>query len=207
MKPVSRWVVLASALIMTGAFFFPLWRITLSAPQYPEGLVMQIRAGGITGNVEQINGLNHYIGMGKIRNDEFPEFRFLPYLIGILALTGIAVFYFNSRKMLYFWGAALMLTGMTGMIDFYHWEYVYGHHLDPAAAIKVPGMSYQPPLIGYRQLLNFLAGAFPGVGGLCIIIPGMAILAAAVYELTRKERQKLRDGHRAQQNQKYALAR
>lgn len=182
MKPLSRWIVLVAALMMAGALFFPLWRITLDAPQYPEGLEMQIRATGVTGNVEQINELNHYIGMRKITNNEFPEFSILPYFIGGLMLTGIAAFYFNSRRLLYAWAVMIIILGTVGMIDFYQWEYLYGHHLDPAAAIIVPGMSYQPPILGYKQLLNFLAGALPGIGGYCIILPGAAALVIAGYE-------------------------
>jgi len=182
MKPLTRWVVLASVIVMAGALVFPLWKITLDAPQYPEGLEMQISSTGVSGNVEQINDLNHYIGMKKITNDEFPEFSMLPYFISGLMLLGLAVYYLNSRSMLYIWIAVIIILGTVGMIDFYQWEYLYGHQLDPTAAIKVPGMAYQPPMIGYKQLLNFLAGAFPGIGGYCIIIPGMSLLAVGMYE-------------------------
>ncbi len=54
---------------------------------------------------------------------------------------------------------------MIAMADFYRWEYNYGHNLDPTAAIRVPGMAYQPPLIGYKQLLNFGAYSIPDIGG------------------------------------------
>ncbi len=55
--------------------------------------------------------------------------------------------------------------GMVAMADFWKWEYNYGHTLNPDAAIIVPGMSYQPPLIGFKQLLNFGAYSIPDTGG------------------------------------------
>jgi copper chaperone NosL len=61
---------------------------------------------------------------------------------------------------------------LAGLIDFYRWGYNYGHNLDPNAAIQVPGMTYQPPLIGYKNLLNFTAYSGPDVGGWILIASG-----------------------------------
>lgn len=182
MKPLTKWVVLVSVIMMTGTFVFPLWKITLNAPQYPEGLEMKIGSTGVSGNVDQINDLNHYIGMKKITSDEFTEFKLLPYVMGGLILLGLAAYFLNRRSVLYVWIIAILVLGIVGIIDFYHWEYLYGHQLDPKAAIKVPGMAYQPPMIGYEQLLNFLAGAFPGIGGYCIILPGVSLFSVGLYE-------------------------
>jgi len=167
-------------LIMAGAFFFPFWKIILDAPQYPEGLEMKIWLNKITGDVDKINGLNHYIGMKLIKEDEFPEFRIMPWVLGILIVLGIAVALSRKKILLWVWIAALILSGVIAFYDFYQWLYDYGHNLDPHAAIKVPGMSYQPPLLGYKQLLNFLAGSFPDIGGYLVIIAAVGILGIAV---------------------------
>lgn len=180
MKPISRWIVLACAIGMIGTLFFPFWKITLTAPQYPEGLEMYIHPHGVKGQVDLINGLNHYIGMKFIHNEDFPEFKVLPYWLGFLILFGLIVFFINKVKWLYTWFGLLLLTGLVGMADFWRWEYDYGHNLDPNAAIKIPGMTYQPPLLGYKELLNFVAGSFPALGGYMIIVPGM-LLAGVVW--------------------------
>jgi copper chaperone NosL len=70
----------------------------------------------------------------------------------------------------------MSLLGIAGLIDFYIWEYNYGHDLDPRAIIKIPGMSYQPPLLGTEQILNFSASSYPGLGG---ILAACAVLAGA----------------------------
>ena len=77
---------------------------------------------------------------------------------------------------------------MVGLIDFWHWEYDYGHNLDAATAIiKIPGMSYQPPLIGTKQLLNFQAVSLPAAGG---ILAGIAFVLGLVAVILTVRRSK-----------------
>ena len=68
-----------------------------------------------------------------------------------------------------------MLFVILAGVDFYRWNYEYGHNLDPNAAIKVPGMAYQPPLIGYKQLLNFGAYSIPDTGGWMLVGAGVLL--------------------------------
>ena len=158
---------------MLSAYFLPVWKIILEAPQYPEGLGMKIWLTGLTGNIDQINGLNHYIGMQYIVEENFWEFKVIPYVFGMIILIGLLSAYLNSRKWLWFWLIILVVFAIVAFVDFYLWEYDYGHNLDPTAAIKVEGMSYQPPLIGYKQLLNFLAGSLPDIGGYLVGAGGL----------------------------------
>ena len=176
MSSLSRILVAISSLLLIGLFVFPLWHVRLTAPQYPEGLGMNIRINTVEGATEtdlnNINGLNHYIGMKTIDPEAIPELRFMPWIVGALILSGLAVAVVGRRKILYTWLAAFLTLGIVGLIDFWRWEYDYGHNLDVATAIiKIPGMSYQPPLIGTKQLLNFQAVSLPGIGG---ILAGIA---------------------------------
>ncbi len=186
MKNQSRIIVAISVLLMLCAYFLPLWKILLEAPQYPEGLEMKIWLTGLTGNIEQINGLNHYIGMKFIVVDDFWEFKVLPYIYGVLIGFGALVAWKGSLKLLWVWMGLLVVFAIFGFVDFYLWEYDYGHNLDPHAAIKIEGMSYQPPLIGYKQLLNFLAGSLPDVGGILVGIGGFASAVILFLEQRRK---------------------
>lgn len=190
MKPVSRWIVLVCAICMIGSLIFPFWKITLFAPQYPEGVEMFIHPSGVKGEVDIINGLNHYIGMKFIVNEDFPEFKVLPYWLGFLVLFGFVVFIINKIKWLHAWLGLLIVTGIVGMADFWRWEYNYGHNLDPHAPIRIPGMTYQPPLLGYKQLLNFVAGSFPALGGYMIIIPGIILAGVVLLEYRNRKKNK-----------------
>lgn len=175
---ISRIGVALAALSFVAVFFLPAWRIDLFAPQYPEGLTMNIWINGLSGDVDIINALNHYIGMKHINQEMFPEFQFLPYIFGGLIFLGLFVAVTGSRKLLF----AYVLVNITGVMlaiyDFYSWAYDYGHNLDPQAAIRVPGLSYQPPLLGHKKLLNFDAYSMPDTGGW--IVFGAVILLLVI---------------------------
>jgi hypothetical protein len=154
-----------AALLMVSAYFTPLWQISLWAPQYPEGLNMKIWIDHLSGDVAIINGVNHYIGMKHIGVEMFPEFTFLIYVFAGIISFGLIAAAIGRKWGLYTFFGLISLLGIGVLIDMYLWGYDYGHNLDPTAAIKVPGMAYQPPLIGYKELLNFLAYSGPDTGG------------------------------------------
>lgn len=163
-------LMLIAALSLTFLFLTPLWRITLTAPQYPEGISMYIWINQITGDtpytLQNINILNHYVGMQYIEPDSIPELKYFPYIIIGMIVLGIIASFSDNRKIYLSWAILLIILGSLGIYDFYLWEYDYGHNLSDTAPIKVPGMAYQPPLIGSKMLLNFKADSYPYWGGL-----------------------------------------
>ena len=191
MTRLSRLLVGAAALLMVLLYVLPLWHVRLVAPQYPEGLGMHIYISSVQGATENdltnINNLNHYIGMKRIENDAIPELTIMPWIVGALVVSGLLVAVLANRRALYAWTGGFLLLGVAGLVDFWRWEYDYGHNLDlEEAIIKIPGMTYQPPLIGTKQLLNFTASSWPESGG---IVAGLAFaLAAMAVVLTVRAR-------------------
>jgi copper chaperone NosL len=183
LKPISRILAVLCSIGLIAVLFVPLWQIELSAPQYPEGLVLKIYPDKLGGDVEVINGLNHYIGMRTLHAEDFIEFTILKYIIGTLAVFGFLSVMINRKWFFVSWVVFFIVFGIVAMVDFYRWEYNYGHNLDDSAAIKVPGMSYQPPLIGYKKLLNFGAYSIPDIGGWIFIVVGLLLAFALVLEL------------------------
>ena len=177
---LSKVMLLIVGLLFIASLFVPLWRIELDAPQYPEGLVLQLHANKIAGEVDIINGLNHYIGMATLHTENFFEFTILPYIFGVLAFFAFVLIFINKRKAVLIYLITYVLFIVLSAIDFYRWNYEYGHNLDPHAAIIVPGMAYQPPLLGFKQLLNFGAYSIPDVGGWMLAAAGI-LLAAIVW--------------------------
>jgi hypothetical protein len=180
LRPSSRGLLAIASLGLALLFLLPLWHIRLKAPQYPEGLGFYIAISRIEGEHPQdlgsINNLNHYIGMKRITPEDIPELRYMPWLVLGLIGAGLAVAALGRRVPLYLWTGLLGAVALAGLADFYRWTYDYGHDLDPQAIIKIPGMSYQPPLLGTKQLLNFSATSWPASGGWILIA---AILTAA----------------------------
>jgi len=189
--PISRLMVFVSAAIMIAVYFVPFWQILMWAPQYPEGLTMKIWISKLSGDVEIINGLNHYIGMKHIKEEMFPEFKIMPYLLGGIIVFGMIAGLLGKKSMLWGFFALLILAGAAGIYDFYQWGADYGHNLDPTAPIKVPGMSYQPPVIGTKVLLNFTAYSGPDTGGWIMVASGILIMGALAVE-TFKNKVKVR---------------
>ncbi|MCP2028428.1 copper chaperone NosL [Flavobacterium sp. HSC-32F16] len=185
----SKALLFISGILFIASVFTAVWRIELTAPQYPEGLVLKLHSNKIAGDVDIINGLNHYIGMKTLHTEDFIEFKVLPYVLGLFGLIAISLAFFAKRKALNIFFFSFVLFGVIAASDFYKWNYQYGHNLDPNAAIRVPGMAYQPPLIGYKQLLNFGAYSIPDIGGWMLIGAGMLLFIAVLKE--RKSASKL----------------
>lgn len=166
-KQNRMWMGIA-ALLLILVYFFPIWSISMEAPQYPEGIGMNITVNDIQGkepqDLQNINGLNHYIGMKAITPESIPELKIMPFIFGFLIISGLAIAIWGSRKWILVWLGIFVLFAIGGLVDFYLWGYDYGHNLNPDAPIKVPGMTYQPPLIGSKQLLNINATSLPHIG-------------------------------------------
>ncbi|WP_027376787.1 hypothetical protein [Kaistella palustris] len=182
---LTRIALIICGIALAIAIFVPMWAIYLQAPQYPEGLSMFLWANKITGDYEIINGLNHYIGMKTIHEEDFWEFKILPYALAFYAILCIIAAALNKKIWLYVTTALFLIFGVAFMVDFYMWEYNYGHNLDPHAAIVVPGMSYQPPLIGFKQLLNFGAYSYPDIGGSIMIGVAVILVILAFIEFKK----------------------
>lgn len=181
----SRILLATAAVLLLSALAFPLWRVSLVAPQYPEGLGMHIWAHTVSGvgpnDLQNINGLNHYIGMKAIVPESIPELRLMRPGIMAMSAVGLLLAWFGRRRWLVGWSSVLVIAALVGLADFWRWEYDYGHNLDlENAPITVPGMSYQPPLIGSKQLLNFTATSWPATGGVLAIGAVLCAVGAAV---------------------------
>lgn len=192
--PSTRMILALAVTAMSAGYFLPLWEIHLWAPQYPEGLNMKIWLDRLSGDYEIISGLNHYIGMKHIEPGMFPEFGYMGYVLGFLCALGLVPVMTGNRRSLLVFVAVLMTAGALGLYDFYRWGHDYGHNLDPKAAISVPGMTYDPPLVGYKNLLNFVAYSGPERGGWMLIAAGALATALLAREILRARKAPLKQG-------------
>ncbi|MBT8316752.1 MAG: hypothetical protein HKP59_03940 [Lutibacter sp.] len=192
MKKPKLFMVIGSLLLL-GLFVFPLWNITLEAPQYPIPLGMDIHINKFTDthefDIKNINLMNHYVGM-KYIPETIPEFKIFPWAIGIMTGLGVLIGFFGNYKLFLGWFILMSLLGIAGMYDFYLWEYDYGHSLDPKAIMKFTNpdgsiMGFQPPLFGSKDILNFKAHSYPRLGAYLMFL-GMLFTVIA-YFLGKKE--------------------
>jgi copper chaperone NosL len=185
----TRLLLAAASLSLALVYLLPLWHIGLKAPQYPEGLGLYIGVNRITGEKPQdlgsINNLNHYIGMKVITPEDIPELRYMPWLVAGLIGAGLVAAASGKRALLTAWVGLFVLGAVAGLADFYRWGYDYGHNLAEDAIMKIPGMTYQPPLIGSKQLLNFYATSWPAAGGWAAILSLLIGVALMLREWRR----------------------
>ncbi|SIT74904.1 hypothetical protein [Pontibacter indicus] len=184
-----RILMVVAALSLSTLFFLPMWKIYLEAPQYPEGLELHIWINKLGGSSESVlqnfNILNHYIGMEPIHADSFAELKYMPYIVIFFMVTGVIVALLGKRKLVLYWVLLLAIGGAVGVADFYYWLYKFGTNLSPEAPIKVPGMTYIPPLLGHKTLLNFNALSLPAWGSIGIFLA--IVLGGLVYLLSRRK--------------------
>jgi hypothetical protein len=182
----DRFLVFLIGTMLIALYFVPLWSIRLVAPQYPEGLGMYIGINKITGHEEHdlqnINLLNHYVGMEKIVEASIPELEFMPYVLAFMIVGAMFTLFYDRVIMVYLGILNFFLVGAAGLYDFWRWEYNYGHHLNPDAPISIPGMTYQPPLIGCKRLLNINACSWPHAGGILLFVSVLFLVFIAVLE-------------------------
>jgi copper chaperone NosL len=164
----TKILMVIASLILIVVYFIPIWVISIEAPQFPEGLGLWIKINTIEGftetDLKSLNTLNHYIGMKEINPELIPEFKVMPFILGAFIVLGFIVTFVDKPIYKYLWILLLIIAIGIGIYDYYLWGYDYGHNLNPKAIIKVEGMSYQPPLIGKKQLLNITAYSFPYIG-------------------------------------------
>jgi len=195
-RPVNRTgrvLVLAATVLLLAGGTLPLWRISLVAPQYSEGLTLdmyayQIVAGNNGQDLAEINTLNHYIGMKPIAQADFLEMKVLPFAIGVFALLALRSVVIGRIVTLVDLSVLFMYFGAFSLGSFAYRLYSYGHHLDPRAPMKIA--PFMPIPIGSQQIANFVQTSLPLAGTLCMTA-FLALLIVALVSSVREARREV----------------
>jgi hypothetical protein len=185
----ARFMLLAAAVLLVATYFFPLWNLTMFAPQYPEGLRLDIYSYALSGgnggqDIKEINVLNHYIGMQDLANESFTEFKWMPFVIGALGLLILRALVHGTVESLLDVTMLFVYFGGFSLWSFGYKLYRYGHDLSPSAAVKVP--PFMPPIFGGQQIANFEVYSYPRAASYAIATVVVLLLVALI--LTWRER-------------------
>ena len=190
--PFARTIMILAAILPLSVFIFPLWNVTLEAPQYPTPLGINIYINDFADmnphDIKNINLLNHYIGMKYIPK-AIPEFKIFPIGIIITTIIGVLIGIKSNHEWFLVWFVLMVVLSIAGMTDFYLWEYDYGHDLDSKAILKFTNpdgtpMGFQPPMIGSKDILNFKAHSYPRLGAYLLSVG--IILSLYAYFVSKK---------------------
>ncbi len=178
-----RGLLVLAALFLVPVYLMPLWKLTMFAPQYPDGLRLSIYSyklvGGNSGqDVKEINVLNHYIGMRDLAAADFTEFKWIPFVVGALGLLFLRCAVLGNLATVVDLLVLYLYFGLFSLWSFAYKLYRYGHDLAPTAAVKVP--PFMPPLYGRKQLANFEVYSYPGVGSYALAVAVLFVAGAAV---------------------------
>jgi hypothetical protein len=179
----SRLLIIAAAIMLVPTYILPLWNLTLYSNQFPDGLSMNIYSYKLEGaktpnrdDLKEVNSLNHYIGMRPLLEDDFTEFKWIPFVIGGVILLALRVAVLGKMSKLVDVFVLFSYFGAFSLWSFYHKLYLYGHELDPTAAVKVP--PFTPPMFGHETMANFEVYSYPGAGSYCMAIVPLILLGA-----------------------------
>jgi copper chaperone NosL len=183
-RPVSltgRFLLIAAIVVLLVGGALPLWRISLVAPQYSEGLTLdmysyQIVAGNGGQDLAEINTLNHYIGMKPIAEADFLEMKLLPFAIGVFALLSLRAAAVGRVITLVDLSVLFVYFGGFSLGSFAYRLYTYGHQLDPRAPMKIA--PFMPVVFGSQQIANFVQTSLPLAGTACMTAFFVLVVAA-----------------------------
>lgn len=164
----------------------PLWKISMSAPQYPKGLYLEIYAhtvesGNDNHDLAEINTLNHYIGMKHIDRAEMSDLDWIPFALVALILLTLRCAVIGNVRMLVDLGVMTLFIGGFSMFRFIYKLYSFGHNLDPTAPIKV--QPFTPAIFGEKQIANFHTASYPQSGTVWIGVFVTIVLGVVAWHL------------------------
>jgi hypothetical protein len=173
------WLFGGAALLLIVSLLLPYWVLKLSAPQFPNGLTVTAYVNRLTGDVGELEGLNHYVGLGSFQDAATFERSIAIAAIIMLAGLLIAAFLIHSRWVLILVLPALLFPFIF-LIDLQFWLWDFGHHLDPAAPLAKAVGEFTPPIFGPAEIAQFDTLALPGIG-LILAFIASGLIAAGLY--------------------------
>lgn len=187
-----RALLVLALLCLLPTYVTPLYNMTMFAPQYPEGLRLDIHSYKLVGgnggqDVKEINVLNHYIGMKDLVTEDFSEFKWLPFAIGVFGLLFLRAAVLGKIAHLVDVMVLYLYFGLFALWSFGYKMYQYGHHLDPRAAVRVD--PFMPPMFGFRKLANFEVYSYPQFGSYALGAAALVLVAAFVLALRQWRRE------------------
>ncbi|MFO0696991.1 MAG: hypothetical protein U0230_25685 [Polyangiales bacterium] len=184
--PTGRVLLALSVIPLALAIKAPLWHYAMEAPQYPDGLYFDIYTyrleGGNEGqHIDEINVLNHYIGMQPIHQSDIPDLGIMPFAMGLLILITLRVAAIgNVRDLVDHMMIVLYTLGFFGF-RFVYMLYTYGHELNPEAPVKIP--PFTPVVIGTNQIANFTVHSLPRIGTYYLLAYGGIVVGVTLWHL------------------------
>ena len=181
----TRWIVVILAILSYGVLYhLPMWSFQLQAPQYPQGLTLEVYMTGAQGDVTEIDIINHYIGMQKLESAAQNERALAPYVLAILSIFSAVIAIKPQHKLSKLLYLPLLGFPVAFVSIFYIWLYRFGHDLNPTAPVKLT--PFTPTILGTGIIGQFKTFALPGMGFYLACFSAL-IVGILLYKFNEKE--------------------
>lgn len=170
-----------------GMMSLPIWYVALEAPNYPktafpEGIPVWFHVDGFSGDIHEMNTINHYVGMYPMEAGARHERAAGPFIM--LGMTFLLVLFLACHTR---WSAWLLLPTALfppGFFAFYAgWMYWFGHNMQDWGAFKIK--AFMPTALGVGHVAHFTTKSFPSIGFYVWVV--IAILSILAILARRKE--------------------
>lgn len=174
--PIRFAGLVVAALLRIVSIALPYWSITLHAPQYPGGLTIDAYPYKLTGDVFEVDGLNHYIGMMKLGDAAVLEQTISRFAIPVIALLAVVSFWVRSRWR-WLLVAPVVIYPIIFVLDLFAWLYYAGHSLDSTAALSSSIKEFTPRILGTGVIGQFSTEATFGIGFYLVVLAAIIVIA------------------------------
>lgn len=183
---LSRIALVIAPILLALSTIFSFWSLTLHAPQYPDGLKVTVFTHKVTGDVSEVDGLNHYIGMMPLGDAASLERQVATFAIAAIVVMGLLAAFLRP-KWTAFLAAPIVLFPFVFALDLFFWLYRAGHDLDPTAALSSSIKEFTPAIIGEGIVGQFSTTAFFGLGFFIALAAAGFALAGIIGRLRHPE--------------------
>jgi len=163
-----------------GVASLPIWAVSLEAPNYPkeafpEGIPVYFHFDGYSGEVHEMNTINHYVGMDPMWVGGHLEREIGIYALLALSLGMIYFILYNKRILNYFMLIPASLPVLF-IADYSYWLYWFGHNLHDWGAFKIK--PFMPTVFGDGKIAQFTTHSYPTIGFYMIVAISLLSLLA-----------------------------
>lgn len=169
-----------AAILLVTSILTPYWRLRLNAPQYPKGLKVEAYLNHLEGDVKEIDGLNHYIGMRPLGEAAQLEQSLSMLAVIAIALLVLGAIYIHNRNAALLALPALLFP-VVFLADMYYWLRNFGTNLDPRAPLSAAIEPFVPPILGKGVVGQFSTVAMPDAGLVLSTLASLLILVGLYF--------------------------
>lgn len=187
-RPLGLILSVLGAVLFVLSLGRPWWGMVMYAPQYPEGLITMATLTEMSGDIDELNELNHYIGMMRLDDAARVERIAAPYLVWVFAALALGAGLVRGRWMGWLLRVPLISFPLVFLADLKFWLWYAGNHLDPKAALSSSIKAFTPTLLGEGKIAQFRTLSWLEPGFWFAVAGGVAIVTAGlVLSRNRKE--------------------